>query len=131
MSTRQRFDIGTCNEKRNRKCSYSDHFTQAKKRKTTTIHAKISGRYERKRKCSFRDNFTPAKKEDDGNTRLEFGEGTCNDKRKGGSSFSEHFTPAEKRRRRQYTLRIRIRYERKRKCSLRDHFTPAKKGRRR
>ena len=33
MSTRQRFDIGTCNEKRNRKCSLSDHFTQAKNEK--------------------------------------------------------------------------------------------------
>ena len=48
---------------------------------------RIRRRYERKRKCSFIDHFTLAKKEDDGNTRYEFGEGTCNDKRKGGSSF--------------------------------------------
>ena len=58
---------------------------------------RIRIRYERKQKCSFRDHFTSAKKEDDSNTRKEFREGTCNDKRKAGSGFWEYFTPAEKK----------------------------------
>ena len=57
---------------------------------------RIRRRYERKRKCSFIDHFTLAEKEDDGNTRYEFGEGTCNDKRKGGSSF-ESILPQQKK----------------------------------
>ena len=103
-------------------------FYPSKKRKTTTIHAKISGRYERKRKCSFRDHFTPAKKDEDCKTRLDFREGTCNDKRKGGRSFRDHFTPAEKRRRRYYMLRIQRSHERQGGCSFRDPFSPTQKN---
>ena len=70
---------------------------QQKKGDDDSTRLRIRRRYERKRKCSFRDHFTLAKKDDDCKTRLEFGEGTCNDKRKGGRSFRDDFTPAEKK----------------------------------
>ena len=58
---------------------------------------RIRRRYERKTKSAgFIDHFILAKKEDDGNTRYEFGEGTCNDKRQGGSSF-ESILPQQKK----------------------------------
>ena len=46
---------------------------------------------------------------------------------KQGAVFESILPQQKKRRRRLYTLRIRRRYERKRKCSFRDHFTLAKK----
>ena len=69
VSTRQRFDICTWNDKRNGEYSFLDHFTPAEKKRRPYYTLRIRRRYERKGECSFRDLFTPAEKEDDGYLR--------------------------------------------------------------
>ena len=131
MSTRKRFDIGTCNEKRNRKCSYSDHFTQAKKEKRRQYTLR-SREGTSANESAVLETISPQQKRKTTVIHAKNSEKvpvTTNAKE--GAVFRSILPQQKKRRRRQYKLRIRIRYERKRKCSLRDHFTPAKKGRRR
>ena len=48
---------------------------------------------------SFKTILTQQKKEDDGNTRLEFGKGTCNDERRRRAKFKGRFYPRKRRRR--------------------------------
>ena len=43
----------------------------------------------------FKTVLTQQKKEDDGNTRLEFGEGTCNDERRRRAKFKGRFIHAK------------------------------------
>ena len=47
----------------------------------------------------FKTILTQQKKGDDGNARLEFGEGTCNDERRRRAKFKGRFYPRKRRRR--------------------------------
>ena len=65
---------------RKRKCSFRDHFTQAKKEKTTVIYAKNSKKVPKATSAMegavFESILPQQKKGDDENTRLEFREST-------------------------------------------------------
>ena len=93
------------------------------KKETTIIHAKNSDKVRAQTKVQFQRPFHPRTVIHAKN--LEKVPVTTSAKQ--GAVFESILPQQKKRRRRYYSLRIRRRYERKRKCSFIDHFTLAKK----